>query len=106
MLEEYNFNIVHRRGLKHGNADALSRLPCSQCGQSSHSSTAVDCSKQLAIMAEVEVHSLFERPFQQLQELQEEDPDVRYVLAAKRNNEKPPSDDVKSRSREVRSLIG
>ena len=27
-LEEYDFTIIHRPGLKHSNADALSRLPC------------------------------------------------------------------------------
>ena len=32
MLQEYNFEIVHRKGLRHINADALSRLPCHQCG--------------------------------------------------------------------------
>ena len=29
-LQEYNFEIVHRKGLRHINADALSRLPCHQ----------------------------------------------------------------------------
>ena len=29
--------IVHRQGRSHGNADALSRRPCSQCGRSDHS---------------------------------------------------------------------
>jgi len=31
-LEEFDFQIVHRPGLLHGNADALSRKPCRQCG--------------------------------------------------------------------------
>ena len=33
-LQEYNFTIVHRPGRHHINADALSRLPCRQCGRS------------------------------------------------------------------------
>ena len=31
-LAEYNFQVIHRPGSKHSNADALSRLPCRQCG--------------------------------------------------------------------------
>jgi len=31
-LEEFDFQIVHRPGRLHGNADALSREPCRQCG--------------------------------------------------------------------------
>ena len=33
-LQEFNFEIVHRPDKKHGNADALSRIPCRQCGRS------------------------------------------------------------------------
>ena len=32
-LQEYNFTILHRAGQKHGNADAMSRIPCQQCGR-------------------------------------------------------------------------
>ncbi len=32
-LQEYNFQVVHRQGKQHGNADALSRRPCQQCGR-------------------------------------------------------------------------
>ena len=30
-LEEYDFDIVHRQGKLHNNADALLRLPCTDC---------------------------------------------------------------------------
>ena len=36
VLGTYHFEIQHRPGLKHGNADALSRGPCQQCGRESH----------------------------------------------------------------------
>jgi hypothetical protein len=32
ILEEFDFEIHHRPGRNHGNADALSRRPCKQCG--------------------------------------------------------------------------
>ena len=35
-LQAFNFRIQHRRGKSHTNADALSRLPCQQCGRASH----------------------------------------------------------------------
>ena len=33
VLDSHTFDIQHRPGKKHGNADALSRVPCSQYGQ-------------------------------------------------------------------------
>ena len=32
VLEQFDFQVVHRPGEKHANADALSRGPCHQCG--------------------------------------------------------------------------
>ena len=32
-LQELDFEIVHRKGRSHNNADALSRIPCRQCGR-------------------------------------------------------------------------
>ena len=32
VLAEYHFTVEHRPGSKHVNADALSRIPCKQCG--------------------------------------------------------------------------
>ena len=38
-LQQFQFTIVHRAGRDHGNADGLSRVPASPCGQC----TRVDC---------------------------------------------------------------
>jgi len=39
-LEEFDFQIVHRPGRLHGNADALSRRPCRQCGNNGENVTS------------------------------------------------------------------
>ena len=39
-LQQFSFNIVHRQGKSHRNADGLSRLPCSQCGRDEHQAVA------------------------------------------------------------------
>ena len=36
ILETYHFEIIHRPGKRHGNADAMSRIPCRQCGLTDH----------------------------------------------------------------------
>ena len=33
ILGAFDFKIEHRSGAKHGNADSLSRIPCTQCGK-------------------------------------------------------------------------
>lgn len=40
-LSEFDFEIVHRPGRRHGNADALSRRSCRQCGELFESDEAV-----------------------------------------------------------------
>ena len=40
-LEGLQFDIIHRRGTAHRNADALSRLPCRQCGRADHGTPPV-----------------------------------------------------------------
>ena len=48
-LQQFQFSIVHRAGRDHGNADGLSRVPTSPCGQC----TRVDCpSMDTAVVAD------------------------------------------------------
>jgi len=41
ILEEFDIQIVHRPGRLHGNADAMSRRPCRQCGNDGENKTLV-----------------------------------------------------------------
>ena len=46
-LQEYTFKVINRRERKHNNADALSLMPCQQCGRENHDdySNEVDCAE-------------------------------------------------------------
>ena len=51
-LQEFDFDIVHRKGSQHTNADSLSRLPCHQCGRNSHTiAPMIDHASQQPISA-------------------------------------------------------
>ena len=43
LLEEYEFDIEHRPGKKHANADAMSRRPCKQCNIEDQQPVAQTC---------------------------------------------------------------
>ena len=47
VLGTYDFEVEHRPGLKHSNADALSRGPCRQCGMGDDCGTLVSSCKVL-----------------------------------------------------------
>ena len=53
ILSEYDFTVEHRPGLKHGNADALSRRPCKQCG-TSQDQVENQCSLETALVQATE----------------------------------------------------
>lgn len=82
-LEEYDFEIIHRQGKLHGNADALSRLPqtAGECGMSSNSVVST-----VATMALRPVYS-----FQDIRSKQLQDDLVGPFLRSKERNDQPPS---------------
>ena len=51
--EEYDFQIVHRPGAQHGNADALSRRPCEQKGCVCDQVVTVDRAAELSLLSSV-----------------------------------------------------
>lgn len=100
-LQEYNFTVVHRPGIRHGNADALSRMPCRQCGRDSHNPTD-DVSTQVGVIINLPFQSY---PSEEMRKLQLADPSVGPVLQAVELDRKPHPDEVKSWSLEGRRLF-
>ena len=96
-LQEFDFEIVHRRERKHGNADAMSCVPCVQCGQESHEEDGI-----VAVVSRTA--PLEQKTSQELRTCQLEDSTVSYVLRACEANEKP-TDDLKGKSKAVKCLI-
>ena len=92
-LQEFDFAIVHRPGKKHQNADALSRLPCQQCGRDSHSEK-VPVVALTSLVGDVN-----------LGKLQEEDASMGLLIQAKLQDEKPPLAHIKALSKDARRLF-
>ena len=78
-LEEYDFSIVHRPGRKHGNADALSRQPCQQCGREEFTAAPV---------TPVGTIQLLNQETSDIYRAQLADPIISPVLQAKQKNER------------------
>ena len=96
-LQEFDFKIIHRRGQYHGNADALSRRPCQQCGISH---TEAD------VAPGAEVCSVTQKaPMEDLRQSQLSDDTVGPVLQAKEENLRPNPEQLKGRSRAFQQLI-
>ena len=75
-IQEYNFHIVHRKGQRHLNADALSRLLCRQCGRSQLQEAT--CS--------IRTIYLMNHNSDDIRQKQLRDPNLALVLKAKESN--------------------
>ena len=89
VIDEYHFEIIHRAGKLHGNADGLSRQ-CRQCGRVDNESTLREQNEQAkpeslarAITLEPEWRSV------QLANWQQKDTDINPILTAMKSVLKP-----------------
>jgi hypothetical protein len=98
-LQEFTFTTIHRQGRKHTNADALSRLPCTQCGRKLHE---FDASATCSMVAE-DVNDIDES--HPSYRAQREDPIISPILAAKEANKRPHPDTTATWSRDSRILL-
>ena len=94
-LEEFDFSIVHRRGRKHGNADALSRMPCRRCGRESQQ-------EEVSVIA---ASSFNLDSKEELRESQLADEAIRFVFQAKELGHKPTSDQLAGQGQPCKRLV-
>ena len=95
-LQEYDFEIIHRKGRLHCNADALSRIPCDQ----------QDFEKGFAGENDVAIQAsaLVGRTAEDIKILQDDDPLLGPVKEAKSNNLHPSKEEQKMGSPSMRRL--
>ena len=100
VLSEYQFDIIHRPGKQHGNADGLSRRSCRQCGCSDITKFENNESEKLIIrlIALQTAHNNIE-----LADLQQKDNDIASVYAAIVAGAKPSVHETTSWSRGSKS---
>lgn len=80
-FQEFNFSIVHRKEKNHQNADALSRLPCKQCGREEEQNII-----QISMASREESDNIPEQEaLPVMRELQEGDPLYLYCTQIKRS---------------------
>ena len=99
-LQELDFDIIHRRGKIHTNADALSRLPCQQCGRDSH-----DSSSNVDVASTSLLQPLQDELSDSLREAQLADPMLGPLMRGKEAGEKPSPEQLGSVSRSTRRLL-
>ena len=98
-LAEYDFTIIHRAGSKHGNADALSRIPCHQCGRDNHFEVVAVATPTGQRREHRDKHT------SEMRKLQLSDTVIGPILQAKEKEQKPSPDDVKVQPRSTSRLV-
>ena len=103
-LEEYNFTVIHRPGRKHCNADALSRLPCQQCGRETDPAGG-DYIQVVTAPSQNDQNCLGGKTNSEIRQLQLQDTTVGPLLVAKEANQQPTLHTAKSKSPAFRKLV-
>ena len=104
-LQEYDFIIEHRQGRKHNNADALSRLPCNQCGRESHFTETDQNTHTVGLVTNEENANVRGKSPEEIPQLQLADPMIGPVLKSLESLEKPTLDHIRSQPPKSRRLF-
>jgi len=109
LLTEFPFDVEHRPGLKHNNADALSRIPCRQCGRTVETDSESLTTEMCRLVATdtnmaVTANEMFEPAA--LRRAQQADAHVRPVLAWLESDcVPPPADVLRGESRQTKAYV-
>lgn len=108
ILQGYDFQIEHRAGPMHGNADALSRRPCAKEG-CRHCSRLEERAQNKALVAQVREPQppspLLELSFDELREHQRADPVLGPLLRWKQEGAKPGREESGPCSPAIKTLL-
>lgn len=104
MLSTYDMLIEHRPGAQHQNADALSRIPCKQCGFFSSWDQEDMPGSVNTITKSAEETKLPDDI--SLKSIQEKDADFALVIKWLKGGIKPKSEDLVGKSIFVREIVG
>ena len=100
VIDTYDITFQHRPGRKHGNADALSRYPCRQCGGDCAGITA----EGVRAVTRSQRCELGWTP-EEMATGQDADPDIGPIMRWKRaGNDRPLWEDISPESREAKVL--
>ena len=98
-LQELDFKTIHRQGKKHTNADALSRLPCRQCGRKIHQDQPMTAVAALSLQPPPDGLS------EGLRDAQLADPTLGPLLRGKEAGSKPTASELGCQSQKFRRIL-
>ena len=113
ILGEYDFEIKHRRGASHGNADTISRHPClrkpscTACHPAHNETEGLHCAsvKQMSTQDDPGAIDMLCWSPDDLPAAQRSDPDIGFVMAMLESSpHKPTWDQIAAQSADVKSL--
>ena len=79
LLSEFEYQVIHRPGAQHTNADSLSRKPCPQCGMSTSVETVAESNTATTTIAKAESSLLPTWSMEEIRDIQNADPDIKQV---------------------------